>query len=203
MKDEELIASAEKLKASCYSCKECHLGKTKLDGFDPHVFAVGNVCADIMVLAEAPGLDETKQREPLVGRSGKLFNKMILGGLGLKRNDVWITNTVLCRPPKNRNPISFEVETCSIHFSNQVNLIKPKVIITLGAVPLKFLTDISGGITKIATKVLRSDKYDTDVFPMLHPSYIMRAAKYDLLKEHVVSLKKYLIDKNLLKEDVK
>lgn len=200
MKDEELIAFAEKLKGSCYSCKKCSLGQVdSLDGFDPHVFGVGNVCANIVFLAEAPGFEETKLRQPLVGRSGKLFNKIILEGLGLKRNDVWITNTVLCRPPKNRKPISQEIKYCSEHFEKQIELIKPKVIITLGAVPLNYLASISNGITKIATKPLKSEEYNLDIFPLLHPSYILRTGKYELLGEHVVLLKRFLLENNILK----
>lgn len=197
MKDKELIVLAEKLKQECYSCKKCELCSADPD---PHVFAIGNVCAKIMILAEAPGKTEVELKRPLVGKSGKLFDKAILGGLGLSRKDVWITNTVLCRPPNNRKPDNKEIEACNYHLLNQIELIKPKIIITLGMVPLNILTGISSGITKLASKPIFSKKYKMDVFPMLHPSYIMRTGNYKLLDKHTQLLKEYLIEKGICDE---
>lgn len=193
------IEKAKELRSKCYSCRNCELGQDKLDGHNPHVYAIGNVASKIFFQAESPGFDETRLREPLIGRSGKLFDEKVLGGLGLKRNQVWITNAVLCRPPNNRKPTPSEREACMFHFVEQMKLINPKVIVTMGATPLEFLTGISSGITRLAGKPLKSEKFDISVFPLLHPSFILRSGQYDLLDDHVKSLKAYLEIAGLLK----
>ena len=104
------------LKDKCYACKECPLGRKEVDGRDPHVFASGLVKSKIFFIAEAPGADEVKLKKPLVGRAGKFFEAKILGAAGLKRSDVYITNSVLCRPSdRNRTPLPVEIEICRMH----------------------------------------------------------------------------------------
>ena len=138
--DQELLDKANSLKSKCLSCKKCVLGQAdKLDGYDPHVYAIGNVASKIFFIAEAPGFDETVKRVPLIGRSGKVYEEEILKRLGLERKDVWTTNTCLCRPPNNRKPTKGEIESCHEHFQAQFDLIKPKLVVTLGAVPMSIM----------------------------------------------------------------
>src|SRR5260221_1496452 len=110
-------------------CTRCrlHKGRTKL------VFGVGNVNADIMFVGEGPGADEDAQGEPFVGRAGQLLNNMI-SAMGIKREDVYIANIVKCRPPGNRTPEKDECDTCSPFLMRQIEVVKPKAIVALGAV---------------------------------------------------------------------
>ena len=110
-------------------CTRCrlHKGRTNL------VFGVGNVNADLMFVGEGPGADEDAKGEPFVGRAGQLLNNMI-SAMGIKREDVYIANVVKCRPPQNRTPEKDECDTCSPFLMRQIDIIKPKVIVALGAV---------------------------------------------------------------------
>jgi DNA polymerase len=163
----------------CYDCKKCPLGQTLVDDRDPHVFSVGRVPSEIMFVAEAPGADEVKLRKPLVGRSGKFFDSKILEVAGLERKDVYITNTVLCRPAKNRTPLPGEIEACREHLDAQICLVNPKLIIPLGNVPLLGITGQTG-ITKKRGKLQLSKEWSNGeqywVFPMFHPSYCLRGS---------------------------
>ena len=120
-------------------CTRCrlHKGRTNL------VFGVGNVNAELMFVGEGPGADEDAKGEPFVGRAGQLLNNMI-SAMGIKREDVYIANVVKCRPPSNRTPEKDECDTCSPFLMRQIDVIKPKVIVALGAVqsgPSKPLVD--------------------------------------------------------------
>ncbi len=108
-------------------CKRCPLCRTR----NQIVFGVGNANADIMFVGEAPGADEDRQGEPFVGRAGQLLNRW-LPELGLRREDVYISNVLKCRPPGNRDPRPQEVERCSPFLQAQIRAIEPKVIIALG-----------------------------------------------------------------------
>jgi uracil-DNA glycosylase len=187
MNGQDLVAKAKELKQACLNCSKCELGKTKsLDGHDPHVYAVGNVGSKIFFVAEAPGFDETRLKKPLIGRSGKVFDEYVLGGLGLKIEDVWITNTVLCRPPENRKPTKEELAACSCHLQAQFDLIKPRLVVIMGATPMSVMLGIDSGITKLAGTFKPSTAYkDIDVFILAHPSFIIRTGAYSQYKEHV------------------
>jgi len=178
-----------KLKERCYSCQNCPLGRRTVDGLDPHVFGSGNVKARVMVVAEAPGKNETIERRPLVGRAGKFYNEKILGKALLKRKDVYTTNAALCRPnEKNRNPLPGELEACLPLLDAQVVLIKPSLIVTLGNVPLYSVCDIPpSGITKMHGKLRMSrewsDGIQRAVFPMFHPAYCLRGSGLKEMEE--------------------
>lgn len=186
---EEMLAKAEALRENCYNCKNCSLGQCeKLDGYNPHVYGYGNVASKIFFVAEAPGFTETQKQIPLIGKSGQLYEKKILAPLGLERDDIWTTNTVLCRPPNNRKPTEEERKLCLPHFEAQLKLMQPKLIIVLGSTPLEMATGISSGITKCAGELIDSF-FDIPTFVLLHPSFILRTGKYDLLDDLVEKLR--------------
>jgi DNA polymerase len=116
----------------CTRCKLHKLGRKQI------VFGVGNPRAELMFVGEGPGADEDAQGEPFVGRAGQLLNNMIKA-MGLRRADVYIANVVKCRPPGNRTPERDECETCSPFLMRQIAVIKPKVVVALGAVAAKNL----------------------------------------------------------------
>ena len=113
--------------AETAACTRCRLaeGRTQV------VFGVGDPDADLMFVGEAPGFHEDKQGFPFVGQAGKLLDQL-LGGIGLARDDVYIANVIKCRPPQNRNPEPDEVETCEPFLFQQIDIIKPRVIVALG-----------------------------------------------------------------------
>ena len=112
------------------------------------VFGVGNPQAQLMFIGEAPGADEDLQGEPFVGRAGQLLNNMIKA-MGLRREDVYIANIIKCRPPGNRTPEREECETCSPFLMRQIAVIKPKVIVALGAVAAKTLLAINASMGEL------------------------------------------------------
>ncbi len=191
MDGQALIARARELKKTCLGCQDCALGQVQeLDGYDPHVYAVGNVGSKVFFIAEAPGFDETRLKKPLIGRSGGVFNEYVLGGLGLQREDVWITNTVLCHPPGNRKPTKNELQACSRHLEAQFDLIKPKLVVIMGTTPMSAMIGIDSGITKLAGEVHRSKRFDVEVFILAHPSWFLRNHDFATLAKHVALLKK-------------
>jgi DNA polymerase len=161
------LATLEKIVSECVQCGLCQ-ERTQT------VFGVGDPEADLMFIGEGPGYEEDRQGEPFVGPAGQLLTKIIEAGMGLKRSDVYIANIVKCRPPNNRNPEDDEAVTCLPYLERQIELIQPKVIVVLGAVPLKALLN-RRGITRSRGNWL-SHK-DIPVMPTFHPSYLLRVPK--------------------------
>jgi len=126
----------------CTRCKLHQQGRTQI------VFGVGNPQADLMFVGEGPGADEDAQGEPFVGRAGQLLNNMIKA-MGLRRDDVYIANVVKCRPPGNRTPERDECDTCSPFLMRQITVIRPKVIVALGAVAAKNLLAINAPMSEL------------------------------------------------------
>ena len=126
-------------------CTRCVLHK---QGRKQIVFGVGNPNAELMFVGEGPGADEDEQGEPFVGRAGQLLNNMIKA-MGLKREQVYIANVVKCRPPGNRTPEREECETCSPFLMRQIAVIKPKVIVALGAVAAKTLLAMNASMAQL------------------------------------------------------
>jgi len=148
-------------------CTRCrlHKGRNKL------VFGVGNVNADLMFIGEGPGADEDAQGEPFVGRAGQLLNNMITA-MGIKREDVYIANVVKCRPPSNRTPEKDECDTCSPFLMRQIEVVRPKVIVALGAVAAKNLLAVNDSMAN-----LRGRWYEFKNSKLLvtyHPAYLLR-----------------------------
>ncbi len=127
-----------------------------------------------MFIGEGPGKDEDQQGRPFVGKAGELLDKMI-GGMGFKRDQVYIANVVKCRPPDNRTPTPQESQTCLGYLKRQIELIDPSVIVTLGATPLKELLGVQVGITKVRGCWQRLDLGRAiPVMPTFHPAYVLR-----------------------------
>src|SRR4029077_17370119 len=120
-------------------CTRCVLHK---QGRKQIVFGVGNPRADIMFVGEGPGADEDQQGEPFVGRAGQLLNNMITA-MGIRREDVYIANVVKCRPPGNRTPEREECDTCPPFLMRQIAVVKPKIVVALGAVAAKTLLGVN------------------------------------------------------------
>ena len=149
-------------------CTKCRLaeGRTQV------VFGVGNADADVMFIGEAPGFHEDKQGEPFVGAAGQLLDRMIHEVLRLTRSDVYVGNVIKCRPPGNRDPQEDEIESCTPWLVEQVSLIQPCVIVTLGNFATKFVLQTAQGITR-----MRGQAYPwhgRTVIPTFHPAAILR-----------------------------
>ena len=117
----------EALRQECLRCHACTLAETRTNV----VFGVGREDAEIMIIGEAPGANEDKQGEPFVGRGGKLLDDM-LAMIGLRRQEIYITNSVKCRPPKNRDPLNTEKDACAGFLRRQLELMQPKILVCLG-----------------------------------------------------------------------
>ena len=136
------------------------------------VFGEGNPDANCMIIGEAPGKDEDEQGVPFVGKSGRFLTK-ILTQLGISRQDIFITNSVKCRPPNNRKPTPLESKTCKdILLTNQIKIIQPKAICTLGSAATESLLERPIKMSEIHGTILYFDKIP--LFPTYHPAYILR-----------------------------
>ena len=123
------MSAWEELKQECLGCEACALCETRTQV----VFGVGNPNAEVLFIGEAPGANEDLQGEPFVGRAGKLLDDM-LAMIGLKRQNIYITNSVKCRPPENRDPLNTEKDACRGYLRRQVKLMRPKIIVCLGRI---------------------------------------------------------------------
>ncbi|MGA9856393.1 MAG: uracil-DNA glycosylase [Solirubrobacteraceae bacterium] len=148
-------------------CTRCPLHQTRTTV----VFGAGNADADLMFVGEAPGANEDKQGLPFVGQAGKLLEKL-LGEIGLQRSEVFICNTVKCRPPNNRDPHPNEIESCHEYLRAQVELIEPKVICTLGNFSTKLLRGDPTGISRLhgQTEVRTIGDRAIRLYPLYHPA---------------------------------
>jgi DNA polymerase len=136
------------------------------------VFGVGNPDADLLFIGEAPGFHEDKQGEPFVGAAGQLLTRMLNDVLGLRREDVYITNVLQSRPPGNRDPLDDEIEACTPWLVEKLSLIQPRVVVTLGNFATKFVLSTQQGITR-----MRGAAYPwhgRTVIPTFHPAAILR-----------------------------
>ena len=148
-------------------CTRCRLSK----GRKQIVFGVGNLDADIMFVGEGPGADEDEQGEPFVGRAGQLLNNMITA-MGIKREDVYIANVVKCRPPGNRTPERDECDTCGPFLMKQIETVKPKIVVALGAVAAKYLLGVNDSMANLRGQIY--DFKNTKLAVTYHPAYLLR-----------------------------
>ena len=146
------------------NCQKCCLHRAR----NNVVFGDGNPDAKLMLIGEAPGREEDLQGKPFVGAAGKLLTED-LGRVGLSRADVYIANIIKCRPPDNRNPQPEEIEGCFSYLERQIEIIKPKLICTMGNFASQLLLNTSQGITRIRGKV-QWYKENTPVVPIFHPA---------------------------------
>jgi DNA polymerase len=155
------------LRTEASSCTRCALSKTRTQV----VFGNGHPHADLMFVGEAPGFHEDQQGIPFVGQAGKLLDRL-LAGIGLTRADVYVANTIKCRPPGNRDPLPEEKQQCEPWLFRQIGLVKPKVVATLGNHATKQLTGKETGITRVHGQPQQAVYGSTTVtiFPLYHPA---------------------------------
>jgi DNA polymerase len=175
---EELIQLYKQVR-TCTACG-LHESRTQV------VFGNGNADADLMFVGEAPGAEEDRQGLPFVGRAGKLLDEL-LGEIGLDRQkDVFVANVLKSRPPGNRDPQPEEIAACSPYLARQVELIRPRVICTLGNFATKLLSGSPQGITKVHGRPLDRDFGGVAVrlYPLFHPAAALRTPSVkELLRE--------------------
>lgn len=163
-------SSLGQLKDCIQDCLACPLGPGRIR----FVFGEGNPSARMMFIGEGPGRDEDLQGRPFVGKAGELLDKMI-AAIGYARQDVYIANVVKCRPPDNRTPTPEEAQRCLAYLRRQIELVKPSVIVTLGATPLRELVGVQAGITRIRGQWQRLEmRGGIPVMPTFHPAYVLR-----------------------------
>lgn len=180
---EALDAIAEEIEM----CRRCPLCKER----NKIVPGIGFPDADVVLLGEAPGRDEDKQGFPFVGRAGQKLNELI-GSIGLLREDVFITNTVKCRPPNNRDPEPQEMRTCRRFLDRQLDIICPKVIVTLGRCASQIMLQ-----TASPMKSLRGELFEQEdgvwILPTYHPAYLLRNPSAKQMVEEDLSKVKDII----------
>jgi DNA polymerase len=171
----------------CTRCKLHGLGRTQV------VFGSGSPNAGLMFVGEAPGADEDEQGVPFVGKSGQLLTK-IIEAIELRREDVYIANVIKCRPPQNRNPEPDEIEICEPFLFRQIDVIKPKVIVTLGKFAAQTLLRSEEPISKLRGRTF--DYHGATLVPTFHPAYLLRnpSSKRDVW-EDMKLVKKLLTEK--------
>jgi uracil-DNA glycosylase family 4 len=156
------------LRAVIGDCQRCKLA--------PHrtqiVFGVGNPNADLVFVGEAPGRDEDLRGEPFVGMAGQLLTDIIVKGMKIRREDVYIANIIKCRPPQNRDPEPDEIAACEPFLKQQLTLIKPKAIVTLGKFAAQCLLKTRTPITRL--RGVWADYQGIPLMPTFHPAYLLR-----------------------------
>ena len=162
-------------------CQRCRLGATRTN----LVFGVGDPQTRIMFVGEGPGADEDAQGEPFVGRAGQLLNNMI-NAMGLAREQVYIANVVKCRPPQNRTPERDECDTCGGFLLRQLYVVRPEVVVALGATAAKYLLGTSDSMANLRGRVYefhpvlphsapeRDAEFTTSLVVTYHPAYLLR-----------------------------
>ncbi len=161
------ITEWQSLKNEAMACKRCALRS----GCRQVIFGAGCREAPLMLIGEGPGAQEDIEGHPFVGRAGQLLDK-ILQAINLGRHEVYVTNIVKCRPPSNRKPTPEEIATCLSWLENEIRIIKPAIIVLLGATALQSLIDPKGKITKMRGIWIEQDgiKY----MPTFHPAALLR-----------------------------
>lgn len=165
MEEQELKLSKtlEEFYLEIKNCQKCSLAKTRTH----LVFGVGNENSELMFVGEAPGYYEDQQGEPFVGAAGQLLDRL-LAVIGLSRKEVYIGNVLKCRPPNNRDPLPEEVETCKPYLFEQIQIIAPKIIATLGAHATRLLLNKNVSMSQVHGKKLEGKGYY--IFPIYHPA---------------------------------
>ena len=162
------VVTLDEVRARMGECTLCKLHR----GRHTIVFGVGNPKARLMFVGEAPGEDEDLKGEPFVGKAGQLLTKMI-EAMGLRREDVYICNTVKCRPPNNRNPEPDELAACEPFLKGQLASVQPEVIVTLGKFAAQALLREQTPITRLRGQWREYE--GIPVMPTFHPAYLLRS----------------------------
>jgi len=161
------VESLEDIRSDLGDCRRCGLSKTRTH----IVFGEGNPHARLVFVGEGPGYDEDMQGRPFVGAAGKLLTK-IIQAMGLQREDVYICNIIECRPPKNRNPMPEEIETCFPFLERQITAIQPEVICALGKFAAQTLLNTQAPISRLRGRF--HDYQGIPLMPTFHPAYLLR-----------------------------
>ena len=173
-KHDDQIHDLNELLKIALNCTQCRLCKTR----HTVVFGEGSPDAEIMFIGEGPGKQEDLTGRPFVGRAGELLTRIIEKGMGITRNDVYIANLVKCRPTvdmkmiRDRPPEQDELDACTPYLIRQIEIIRPRVIITLGSPSSKYILKTKTGITRLRGQW--GSFMDIPVMPTFHPSYVLR-----------------------------
>ena len=159
----------ETIRQKCLNCSKCPLGATKTKS----VFSAGVPNSKLVLIGEAPGYYEDQKGEPFVGKAGQLLDK-ILASVGFSREkDIYICNTLKCRPPENRDPLPEEKVACREYLDAQLEILKPRIILLCGRIAATSFIDTNLGITKLRGKWFEGP-YCSKMMPIFHPSYLLR-----------------------------
>ena len=159
----------EQIREKCKNCQKCPLSKSRTNT----VFSDGVPNSNLVLIGEAPGYWEDQKGLPFVGKAGQLLDK-IFASVGLSRQkDVYICNTIKCRPPENRNPLPEEKEACKEYLQAQLDILKPKIILVCGNIALNTMLPNERGITRARGKWF-DGPYGSKMMPIFHPSYLLR-----------------------------
>ncbi len=159
--------SFDRLRDEVALCKSCPLHESRTNV----VFGVGNPAAELMLIGEAPGRDEDLQGEPFVGAAGKLLDR-ILKAMDLSREEVFIANLLKCRPPRNRDPLPEEIQSCWSFLEKQIEMVRPTVICTLGGFASRTLLGMPVPLGRLRGRIHRYK--GIDVVPTYHPAALLR-----------------------------
>jgi uracil-DNA glycosylase family 4 len=190
MTAEERRAALVELYREVQACERCPLHETRTKA----VFGAGDADAEVMFVGEAPGADEDRRGLPFVGRAGQLLNEL-LEGIGLSREDVFVANVLKSRPPGNRDPLPAEIQACKPYLYEQVRLIEPKVLCTLGNFATKLLSGNPAGISRVRGTPQVHELGGRAVFllPLFHPAAGLRTpAVKETLREDFALLPRLL-----------
>lgn len=165
------INNYDELEEVASKCSLCRLRST----CKQVVFGEGNINSKLMFIGEGPGQDEDEKGRPFVGRAGQLLDKILLAA-EIPRNDVYITNVIKCRPPGNRLPKPDEVKVCQNYLEAQIRIIKPKIIVCLGALASQVVIDKNARITRVRGRWFM--RHDTMIMATFHPAALLRNEEY-------------------------
>lgn len=162
----------EILQETVLNCTACDLSKFR----QTVVFGTGNRQTDLLIVGEAPGANEDIQGLPFVGRAGMLLTS-ILQSIDLKREEVYITNILKCRPPQNRDPFPREIDCCTPYLQRQITLLQPKLIVALGRIAAQFLLKTTESLGKLRGHKHQYGEENTPLIITYHPAYLLRSPK--------------------------
>lgn len=167
-----MFEQLEQIREKCAACQKCGLCRTRTKS----VFSGGVPNTKMMLIGEAPGFYEDQEGVPFVGKAGQLLDK-IFESVGLSRTkDIYICNTIKCRPPDNRDPLPDEKAACREYLDAQLDILRPRIILLCGKVALKSFIDTDLGITKVRGQWF-DGPYGSKMMPIFHPSYLLRNAQ--------------------------
>ncbi len=178
----------QQLEQEILSCHQCNLSTTRKNV----VIGSGNIQSQVLFIGEAPGFDEDMKGFPFVGKAGQLLDKM-LQAISIERNFIYICNILKCRPPSNRNPQQEEIDSCTPFLDRQINMINPKIIVTLGNFASKYILRTDTGISKLRGKTYPWK--DKIIVPTYHPSALLQNPELKRGSWYDLKLLRSLIDK--------